>query len=58
MKVVCNGLVSHSSLSHTQAQIILPKPWHRRSCENSNFQKGKFLLLLTAQLIIAGDINA
>jgi hypothetical protein len=39
--VVCNGLVSHSSVSHTHYLLtfILTEPWHRRSCEN--FQNGE-----------------
>jgi hypothetical protein len=42
IKVVCNGLVSHFSLNHTHRSltVILEEPWHRRSCENSNFQNG------------------
>jgi hypothetical protein len=51
--MVCNGLVSHSSLNHTHCSftVILTGPWHRRSCEN-------YLLLLTAQLMTASDLSA
>jgi hypothetical protein len=40
IKVVCNGLVNHSSLNHTHhsLMVILTEPWHRRSGENSYFQ--------------------
>ena len=43
IKVVCNGLVNHSSLNHTHRSltVILTEPWHRRSGENSYFQNGK-----------------
>ena len=60
IEVVCNGLVSHSSLNHIHCSlaVILMEPWHRRSCENSNFQNGKLFTLLTAQLMTGGDLNA
>jgi hypothetical protein len=39
--LVCNCLVSHSSLNHTHRSltVILTEPWHRRSCENLNFHR-------------------
>jgi hypothetical protein len=45
IKVVCNCLVSHSSLNntHRSLKVILTEPWHQRSCENSNFQNGKYI---------------
>jgi hypothetical protein len=43
IKVVCNGLVNHSSQNNTHRSltVILTEPWHRRSGENSYFQNGK-----------------
>ena len=52
IKVVCNGLVSHSGLNHTHRllMVILTEPWHRRSCENSNFQNGKLFTFVDSTI--------
>jgi hypothetical protein len=52
IKVVFNGLVSHSSLNHTHHSltVILREPWHRRSSKNSNFQNGKLFTFVDSTI--------
>ena len=54
IQVVCNGLLSHSSLNHTHRSltVILTEPWHRHrhSCENSNFQNGKLFTFVDSTI--------
>ena len=52
--MICNGLVSHSSLNHTHRPlgVILTEPWHRRSYENSNFQNDKLFTFVNSTIVL------
>jgi hypothetical protein len=57
IRVVCNGLMSHSRLNYTHRSltVILTEPWHRRSCENSNFQNDKLFAFVDSTMTVTSQ---
>jgi len=60
IKVVLNGMESHSGLNHTHRSlsVILTELWLDVLVKIQIFRIANYLLMLTAQLITAGDLNA
>ena len=58
--MIFNSLMSHSSLNHTHRSLtaILTEPWINVLVKIKIFRKPNCLLLLTAQLMTADDLNA
>jgi hypothetical protein len=59
MKVVCNDLVRHSTLNHTHRSLTVILTSHGIDVlvKILIFRMASCLLLLTAQLMTAGDLN-